>query len=304
MHIMSASLTSGDYVALTDVQRTIYSREMRFQALPVMKFFQFAIKKSELLAPGKSARFLKYNNLTSGSKITNEAADIPNSPLSTTYVDITVDEYGNSVFINEMLIKASFDDVLASTAKLLGRDYAKVLDEALRDIVLAGSNVVYGNGKATLGSLISTDAFNTTAVKDAVEVLASNNTPKINNDFYVCFLTPHQARCLRDDPNWIRAQTYAYSGAQTSPLILGEIGRYEDVRFVETTQMTVDTSSVFDIHKAVIFGDDAYAYAEGLPVELREQTNDSFGRKHGLAWYTIFGAGILNDENIVRIETA
>jgi len=302
--INTASLTSGDYVALSDMQRTIYSREIRFQALAVMKFYQFAVKKTELLAPGKTARFLKYNNLTRGAAIADESQDIPSSALTTSYIDIPVSEYGNSVFVSELLVKASFDDVLSSTAKLLGRDYADVLDLALRDVVLAGTNVVYGGQRASLGALTSTDYFDLAAVKDAVEVLASNNAPKINNDFYVCFLHPHQARHMRDDSRWLNVQQYAFSSREVSPPIIGEIGRIEDVRFVETTQMPVDTSSVFDIYKAVIFGDDAYAFAEGLPVELREQTNDSFGRKHGLAWYSIFGQSILTDENIVRIETA
>jgi N4-gp56 family major capsid protein len=213
-------------------------------------------------------------------------------------------EYGNSVFVTELALKTSFDDVLESSSKLLGRDYAMVVDEMLRDIALSGTNVVYGGQRASRADLISTDILSLAAVKDGVEVLASNNVPKINNDFYVCFCHPHQARGLRDDSRWQNIQQYAFSGAMVSPPIIGEIGRIEDVRFVETTQMPTITGSAFDIYQAVLMGDDFFCFAEGQPVELREQYNTSFGRKHGLAWYSIMGGDILNDEHGVRIETA
>lgn len=303
-YTMTGELNSGDYIKLTDLQRTVYAREIKFAAMPVMKFFQFATKKTELLAAGKTVRFLKYGNLTRGAKITDESTDIPNSPLTTSYQDVTVYEFGNSVFVTEYALKTSFDDVLESSAKLLGRDYALVVDEMLRDLALAGTNVVFGGQKASRGDLVAADILSLAAVKDGVEVLASNNVPKINNDFYVCFCSPHQARGLRDDSRWQNIQQYAFSGAQVSPPIIGEIGRIEDVRFVETTQMPVISGSSFDIHQAILFGDDFYCFAEGQPVELREQYNTSFGRKHGLAWYSIMGGDILNDEHGVRIETA
>jgi len=303
--VNSAVENAGDFVALTDMQRLVYSKEIRFQALPIMKFLQFAVRKTELLvAPGRQVRFLKYNDLGRGGRIINESDDIPSKALSDSYIDVTVYEYGNSVWNHELLVRSSFDDVLASTSKLLGRDYAYVVDELLRDTVLGGTNVVYGGQRASLGAVTSSDILNLAAIKDAVEVLASNNAPKINNDYYACFLHPHQARGLRDDARWQNVQQYAFMGNQVSPPIIGEIGRIEDVRFIETTQMTATTGSAFDIYKAVVFGDDAYAFAESLPVELREATENKFGRRHGLAWYSIMGSKIFTDENIVRIETA
>lgn len=303
--MMTAVQSGGDYIALTDLQRTVFGKEIMFAALPVMKFFQFAVKKTELVqVAGRNVRFMKYGNLSKGGRIEHEADDIPNSPLSTSYVDITVYEHGNSVFVSELLLKSSFDDVLQSTAKLLGRDYADVLDTMLMSTALSGSNVVYGGQKASKGALTSASILDLATIKDAVEVLSSNNVPKINNDFYVCFVNPHQARGLRDDSKWQNVQQYAFMGAMVSPPILGEIGRIEDVRFIETTQMPIETGSSFDIYKAILMGDDYYAFAEGQPVELREQYNDKFGRKHGLAWYNIMGSGLLHDEFGVRIETA
>ena len=58
------------------------------------------------------------------------------------------------------------------------------------------------------------------------------------------------------------------------------------------------------VYKAVIFGDEYYGIAWSLPVELRDNGVEDFGRKQSLAWYAIWGTGILNNEYGVVIETA
>ena len=63
-------------------------------------------------------------------------------------------------------------------------------------------------------------------IKDAVEILSTNNAPKIGGNYYICFVHPHQSRALRDDPAWINASNY---GAPEQ-LFSGEIGRIDDVR--------------------------------------------------------------------------
>ena len=120
----------------------------------------------------------------------------------------------------------------------------------------------------------------------------------------------HQSRDLRDDPAWINASNY---GAPTQ-LFTGEIGAIDDVRFIETTLMSNGVASEDDpahdtdlvegeVYKSVIFGDRYYGVAYSLPVELRDNGVQDFGREHGLAWYSIWGTGVLHDEYGVVIET-
>ena len=59
-------------------------------------------------------------------------------------------------------------------------------------------------------------------IKDAVEALASKNVPRLG-ETYVCFVHPHQARRLRDTPEWIEVTKYAQPGN----FMLGEIGRIQ-----------------------------------------------------------------------------
>jgi N4-gp56 family major capsid protein len=167
----------------------------------------------------------------------------------------------------------------------------------LRDVVLGGTQIVMAGGRTDDAQLQATDLFDSKVVKDAVEVLATANAGKYNNDYYVCFIHPHQARGIRDDSEFQNITAYGKQYA-------GEIGRIHDVIFIETTQMPkVATGHGFDKYQSVMFGENAYGFAVALPVEMRDGGIEDFGRVHKLAWYAIFGSAILWDANIVRIET-
>lgn len=303
----------------SDGVRTVYSKEIEFKALPVMRFSQFATQKTELgVEPGLTISMLTYDNLKLGGSL-QEMQNMSTQALSGSMKQITVQEHGNAVSNSELLIQSSFDDIMATTTTLLGRDYAMVMDCELRDVALSGTNIVYANKKANRHSLTDTDKLNVATIKDAIEVLATNNAPKYQNQYWICFVHPHQSRDLRDDSAWINASNY---GAPEQ-LFSGEIGRIDDTRFIETTLMsngkavTTDpafknalkkgqgtTANATDVYQAVIFGDQYYGVATSLPVELRDNGVEDFGRKRSLAWYSIWGTGLLHNDYGVVIETA
>ena len=303
----------------SDGTRLVYSREIEFKALPIMRFSQFATQKTELgVEPGLTISMLTYDNLKLGGAL-QEMQNMSTQALSGSMKQITVQEHGNAVSNSELLIQSSFDDIMATTTTLLGRDYALVMDCELRDVALSGTNIVYAGGKASRDAITDADKLQVATIKDAIEVLATNNAPKYQNMYWICFVHPHQSRDLRDDSAWINASNY---GAPEQ-LFTGEIGRIDDTRFIETTLMcngkasatdpayTADlvtgagaTANKADIYQAVIFGDQYYGIAWSLPVELRDNGVEDFGRKRSLAWYAIWGTGLLHNDYGVVIETA
>jgi N4-gp56 family major capsid protein len=114
---------------------------------------------------------------------------------------------------------------------------------------------------------------------------------------------PHQSRRLRDNPEWIEVSKYAAPGN----FMLGEIGRINDVVFIETTQVkkTVNGAGAGnkDLYQAIMIGDNAFGHAIALPVELRDGGVIDFGREHQLAWFAIWGFGLITDSAVVVIET-
>lgn len=338
-----SSITTTGYSAdstLSPAIQVIWSKEILFQAMPVLRFEQFAVKKTELgVMPGLTVNFMRYTNLqtnaSTGAELTEGVRLEPNA-LSASQIQITVKEQGNAVAVTELLLNAAFDDVMASASRLLGRHMAQSMDIQARN-TLYKPGVPFGGGAAvppsvvfgrktngsTRGSIApyeysaAGDANNPgylspATIKDAVEILAGQNIPRLG-DTYVCFVHPSQSRSLRDWPEFIEVTKYAAPGN----FMLGEIGRLYDVVFIETTQVLkgpngtvdIDTSTggvqdpSADSYNSIMIGDNAFGQAIALPVELRDGGVIDFGREHGLAWYAIWGFGVITHESRVLINT-
>ena len=339
---------SGSNSQLTQAIQTIWSKEILFQSMPILRFEQFAVKKTELgVAPGLQINFMRYNNLGFAAPLV-EGVRMSTNALTAQQFSITVAEHGYAIAVSELLLNASFDDVMASASRLLGRNMALYLDGQARDTLMAASSVIYGEDRSNLSAVNNwyadgtkgttrasmTGAFNLTpkTVKDAVETLATKNIPRLG-ETYVAFVHPHQSRKLRDNPEFIEVTKYAAPGN----FMLGEIGRLYDTVFIETTQIqkvvngaganyttdtAVDPASIVyptgggyttpstktgngsnDRYSAIFIGDNAFGHAISLPVELRDGGILDFGREHALAWYAIYGLGLITDQSVVIAET-
>lgn len=386
--------------------QTIWSKEILFQSMPVLRFEQFAVKKTELgTMPGLSVNFMRYNNLPIPSGPLLEGVRMKTHSISAQQYRITVAEQGFACAVTELLLNASFDDIMASTSRLLGRNMATYMDTEARQTLQSASSVVYGYtppatvtgpygvyGKGTQADAVTGGTnnlatggfyFTPAAVKDASLELSVKNIPRLG-ETYVCFIHPVQSRQLRDHPEFIEVTKYAAPGN----FMLGEIGRLWDVVFIETTQVPllsnyastawaetygdgtpldwrtaaqlasgdpqeapnwsgttpgaqdvdddshpsmtdtdvapgdvavpgwdqkypqpfplsvpgsgVENQSVFE---AIMLGDNAFGHAVSLPVELRDGGVMDFGREHALAWYAIWGFGLITDSAVVKIRT-
>jgi len=337
----TASISATGYnssSALSPAIQQIWSKEILFQAMPVLRFEQFAVKKTELgVMPGLTVNFMRYNNIAvgaNGSELT-EGTRMDPVALTASQIQITVKEQGKSVAVTELLLNASFDDVMASSSRLLGRHMAQSMDVQARNTLYA-AGVPFGGGSAVApsvvfgrktngstrgsiapyeysaaGSASAPGYLSPATIKDAVEILAGQNIPRLG-DTYVCFVHPSQSRALRDWPEFIEVTKYAAPGN----FMLGEIGRIYDVVFIETTQVLQGGTGIVDVtpggsindptstsYSAIMIGDNAFGQAIALPVELRDGGVIDFGREHGLAWYAIWGFGVITHESRVLINT-
>jgi N4-gp56 family major capsid protein len=313
---------AGGGSALSPAIQTLWSKEILFQAMPILRFEQFAIKKTELaVQPGTTVNFMRYNNLAPAQQLV-EGVRMETDKLTASQFAITVAEHGKAVATTEFLLNASFDDVMATAARLLGRNMALYLDGSCRDTLTQASSILWGYNKPALAGALRTPlspydhgvpaanraalsagnfVMTTALIKDATLTLASKNVPRLG-DTYVVFIHPQQSRELRDDPEFIEVSKYAQPGS----FMLGEIGRYNDAVFIETTQVQpqyVSGSSGPTFYDAIMIGDNAFGHAISLPVELRDSGILDYGREHGLCWYSIWGLGLITDQSVVILET-
>ena len=350
---------SGSNSSLNQAIQTIWSKEILFQAMPILRFEQFAVKKTELgVAPGLRVNFLRYKNFAVDPSPLTEGVRMTTSALTAEQIAITVAEHGYAVAVSELLLNASFDDVMASASRLLGRHMAQYLDIQARNTLSAATSAVFGYDRTgvqgvndwynegtvatAIGDLDGAFKLSTGAVKDAALTLAGKNIPRLG-ETYVMFVHPKQSRDIRSNPEFIEVTKYAAPGN----FMLGEIGRLYDVVFIETTQVkkiasgtAVNYSSIIgavadqtevpvkantgpgtggnpespgataptgttatDVYESLMIGDNAFGHAISLPVELRDGGVLDFGREHALAWYAIWGLGVITDQAIVKVYT-
>ncbi len=357
---------SGANSSLNQAIQTIWSKEILFQAMPILRFEQFAVKKTELgVAPGLRVNFLRYKNFAVDPAPLTEGVRMTTNALTAEQIAITVAEHGYAVAVSEMLLNASFDDVMASASRLLGRHMAQYLDVQARNTLSAATSAVFGYDRTgitggaftnydegtaatAISQLDGNHKLTTGAIKDAALTLAGKNIPRLG-ETYVQFVHPKQSRDLRSNPEFIEVTKYAAPGN----FMLGEIGRLYDVVFIETTQvkklaasgtyttstlagapasqievpvkantapgqggnptsadytaeagyLTSATGNAADVYESIMIGDNAFGHAISLPVELRDGGVLDFGREHALAWYAIWGLGVITDQAIVKVYT-
>jgi N4-gp56 family major capsid protein len=311
---------AGSNSTLGQAIQTVWSKEILFQAMPILRFEQFAVKKTELgVQPGLTINFMRYNNLPNASQLV-EGVRMQTVSLTASQFSITVAEQGMGVTVTELLLNASFDDVMASSTRLLGRNMAQYLDFSARDTLLLASSVIFGYSQAAtltprstqspydLGTpatstngLTGTFYYTPPLVKDAVQTLAQKNVPRLG-ETYVSFVSPAQSRRLRDSPEFMEVTKYAAPGN----FALGEIGRLWDTVFIETTQVKQQLNSAAtpaNYYSSIFIGDNSFGHAISLPVELRDGGVIDFGREHALAWYSIWGLGLITDYSVVVANT-
>ena len=89
--------------------------------------------------------------------------------------------------------------------------------------------------------------------------------------------------------------------ANTAP---GQGGNPESANYTaEKGYLTAASGNSADAYEAIMIGDNAFGHAISLPVELRDGGVLDFGREHALAWYAIWGLGVITDQAVVKVYT-
>jgi len=295
----------------------LYSKKLLIEAEPKMYFKQFVDYKLEFgMSPGERIKFTVMENLGKGGVLANEDTPIDKKAMTTSEKFITLGEFGNAAAFSRRASVASIRSLLEDAKKLLGRDYAIVMDEYLRDIFLSTSNKYYAAADGSDAGALNATAggFDDTVVDALVEVAKNLLIPKLSRggDQYYAFIgTPRQIRQIRNSAGWLDARKYV----DTTQMLNGEAGRLNDVVFLDTTQMPNKTNATIamgangaggivmeaagaagvDVSRGVLIGADAVGYGASVPIELIPGVPEDFNRKQSIAWYTIGGGDILND---------
>ena len=129
--------------------------------------------------------------------------------------------------------------------------------------------------------------------------MKERNIPPFMNDNYACLALPSTLRTFKNDLEAINQ----YSDPGYQQILSGEIGRYEQCRFFEQTNVAAGglgtASAAWSQSKsdwAAFFGEDTVAEAIAIPEEIRGKIPTDYGRSKGVAWYYLGGYGIVHTQ--------
>lgn len=263
--------------------------------------------------PGSSVALYTRTDLAPATTPLNETTDpdavaLPNP----TSVTLTPNEYGN-VSIATLKVKAtSFFDVDPDQRDAIMWNMRDTLDILVRDIVSAGTNVRYSNGKTSTATVNSQDNLKSSDIRYVVAKMRGNAAQGKRGDLYAGLIHPDVSHDLRAETGaaaWRDSHLYAAPGAFWP----GEIGVYEGVAWVESarTKFAADGGDGTDagtgadvVHRTIILGKEALA--EGVVVEPEVRAGvvpDKLNRFYPLGWYGYLGWARFREKALYRIES-
>jgi len=211
----------------------------------------------------------------------------------------------------EDLSQFDLENILLRT---LRDDAAKTLDKAVGDTFRQTKVVATPNTSGTIFSNTGTPGgtankhVDAAFVKDVVdEMKATYLIPPYDGENYMAIVSVKFARKLRDSTDWLDAAKYG----DPERLFAGEVGRFNQVRFIEETNVLSQTLGTTNYNgEAIFFGDDPVVEGVVVPLELRAKIPTDYGRDKGLAWYYMGGwaltwdTGNPGEAKIIRVWSA
>ena len=227
---MNPNTTEG----LSNEMKIYYSDYLIDNAVPNLVHDQFGQKHPIPPNGGKTINFRKFVPFNKASKPLTEGVTPDGGSLSVTKVTADVSQYGYYVTLSDVLMLTAIDNTLVETTRLLGNQAGSTLDTVTREVLNAGTSVMYANGKESRSLLDSDSKLCVDDIFRAARFLKAQNAPKIDGG-YVAIVHPDVSYDLMRDEEWVDVNKY--SNAEN--IFEGEIGKIAGVRFVETTEAKI-----------------------------------------------------------------
>lgn len=274
------------------------SSKIRLASIKATKFMQFA-KPEEGYGKkkGESVTITRVSNVTvPSSDILSEFSRIPEDTLSLSTQAITVYERGRAIPYTSLAADLSSYDLESVIQRKLKDQLSLSMDIAAAAAFCEGQILAVPTGVAattfeTDGSVSNAavsnlNMYHVESIRDYM-FQTLNIAPYINDD-YVAIVLTQAKRGLMRDPSWVDWKKYTDPAAKFN----GEIGRIENIRFVETNNTSAldankGTGSV--LGECVFFGEDPVAMAVAEDPHLVAKESEDYGRSKGVAWYGIYG---------------
>lgn len=290
--------------------QTFYDTALLKRCLPLLSFYEDAMKKRIPAGKGTSIEWRKFGSLTPATTPLTEGTTPAGQDLNITAINAKLDQYGDYVVVSDVLDMQAKDPVIAETSELLGEQAGLTVNRIIAEELSKGTNVRYAGNKSNRDELVASDVLTGDMIKKVVRDLRKNNIPTFADGYYHASISAEQAYDLMSDTatgGWIDVVKYA--GAKK--LLTGEIGEFGGVRFKVSSEIPKAKDGA--VHMGIVYGKDAYGVPEiganaakpKIIVKAKGSagTEDPLDQRSSIGWKNMFVCKRLNELGIVRVET-
>ena len=275
--------------------------------------------------PGSSVKFTIFNDLSAATSTLTEDTDVTPVVMADSQVEVTLAEYGNAVNTTAKLRGTSFLDVDAAAANIVGYNAGISIDSVVRDVLSAGTHVIYGGGglsdPSSRATVAAEDIIEANDVRKIVAALRKANAVSFNG-MYMGYIHPDVSYDLRRETgvaSWRDPHVYS----DPAGIYNGEVGAFEGVRFIETPRAKIfedasdgsgsstGSSATVDVYCTHICGRQALAKAHSIvdgngafPRVVRGPVVDVLSRFQPIGWYWLGGYARFREASLRRIESS
>ena len=306
------ALNTTGTATLSDEMKTYYDRLLLVRTVPVLLHARFGQKRRIPMHGGKTVEFRRFAGLaTATTPLTEGALYTALKDLTVTAITATIAQYGNAVGFSDLVATTTFDPILSETTEILGENAGQTIDELVRDVLVAGTAVIYAGAATSRGTVASSHTLGVAEIREAVLTLKLGRAKKIDG-FFHAIVHPRVAFDIQATSEWISANQYA--GSQR--IFSGALGTLYGVMFWESdvTKVFVDAGvgSTVDVYVSLFFGRDAYGVIDLAGHNLESiykakgsaGTADPLSQQQTMGWKVAFVTKILNDAFMVRVESS
>lgn len=305
---------------------SFYSRDLLLRAQPLLVHNKFGMVKDIPMNNSDIIKFRRYANLSAATTPLVEGVTPAGSQLSKTDISATLHYYGDFITLTDKLTMETEDPIRMETNEMLADQAGDTLDQLCRDILVAGTSVIFsGSGNTQTSDVAAGDVITSANVDTAEETLKANKAR-----FMTSFVDPstgistiplppcfigichtYTVKTIRAFNGFVKVELYAQPGARME----GEFGKYGNTRFIETVNAKVFTgagTSSIDVYATLILAKYAYGTSrlsghamENIVKPIGSAGSaDPLNQRETSGWKASFTAIILNDAFMVRIEHA
>lgn len=262
---------------------------------------------------GNVVTFTLINALTPQITALPETTEPSPVGMGDTPKSVTLLEEGNAVKTSKKVRLTSFLNLDLEVAYEVGQNMEESLDIIARDVLSAGTNVLYsgaGAGHVSRVTQATTDIFKAADIRRARAYLAKLNTPfPMGANAYISILHPDVSYDLQQETGqqaWSAPHVYA---DDPTAIYTGELGMFGGVRIVENANAKIiddgGVGAATDIYITLVMGQQALGEAVGEAQHMViSGPFDDLQRFISVGWYALVGYGRIRENSLLRFESA